>query len=472
MPRLARNTFFNLLGFGLPLLLAVLAVPALTERAGDARFGFVAIAWALIGYAGVLDLGLSRVFARRIAAARIESRHALSREAGALARATRLSVLGCTAIAVLLAFAVPVHWWAEEVPAQELRLGWLALLLALPAIIATSLQRGAMEGLEAFGAVNVLRVGLGVWMFAGPLLVLLVTPSLPWLVLSLSIGRWVSFALHRAWCRRLLPAPLPGPVDLGLRASLREGLWITVSNVVSPLMVVFDRIALAALAGLASVSAYAIAQEISLRLLLVPGALSLALFPRLAALAAPESGPVAASLSNDAFRWATAVMLVLCAAGVLASGPALAVWLAPPLASQTEVLLSVMLLGVVANAGAQVAFTLLQATGHARAPALLHLAELPIYAAALAWAVPRYGLLAAAWLWTLRVLVDAAAMIWLARSVFPWSIDRLAVAGWLAAIATLAGLVFADGFRAVMLLPIVAVVGLLLGRELKRTFFR
>ena len=482
MPRLARNTLFNLLGFGLPLLVAVVAIPALTERAGLARFGFLTIVWALVGYAGFLDLGLSRVFARRIAAARVAGEAALAREAAALGRASRLALLACTAIAALLAVAVPVQWLVGEVAAQELRLAWLALLLALPALVVSSLQRGAMEGMEAFGAVNVLRVGMGFWMFAGPLLVLVVTPLLPWLVLALTAGRWVSLALHWGWCRRLLPAPTAGRVPLDLRESLREGFWITVSNVIGPLMVVFDRVALAALAGLASVSAYAIAQEVALRLLLVPGALALALFPRLAALGASGAGQHVSRLSDTTFRWVTAAMLALCVVGLHASGPVLAAWLMWPLHWETQLLLAVMLLGVMANGGAQIAFSLLQATSHARATALLHLVELPLYVAALVWTVPRYGLMGAAWVWTLRTVVDAAFMIWLARSVLPQSVSVRAAAGWLAAVASMTMFLLnmflypVDmGWAELMIYPLVVISFMLMlvpWHELRRRYVR
>jgi hypothetical protein len=90
-------------------------------------------------------------------------------------------------------------------------------------------------------------------MFAGPLMVLLFTQSLPWLVSTLTVGRWLAAALHWYWCRKALPsrtrASLP---QSNLRSALHEGLWITVSNVVGPLMVVFDRFVLAAVAGLAA----------------------------------------------------------------------------------------------------------------------------------------------------------------------------------------------------------------------------
>jgi O-antigen/teichoic acid export membrane protein len=137
----------------------------------------------------------------------------------------------------------------------------------------------------------------------------------------------------------------------------------------------------------------------------------------------------------------------------------LAAWLVWPLHWETQLLLAVMLLGVMANGGAQIAFSLLQATGHARATALLHVVELPLYVAALVWTVPRYGLMGAAWVWTLRTVVDAAIMIWLARSVLPQSVSVRAAAGWLAAVASMAMFLYPldMGWAELMIFPLVVI---------------
>jgi O-antigen/teichoic acid export membrane protein len=51
---------WNLAGLSLPLLVAALTVPHLVEVLGKEKFGLLALAWGLIGYAGVLDLGIGR----------------------------------------------------------------------------------------------------------------------------------------------------------------------------------------------------------------------------------------------------------------------------------------------------------------------------------------------------------------------------------------------------------------------------
>lgn len=63
-----RSILWNLLGLGLPLLIAAVTVPKLLTLIGSERFGFLALAWGLIGYAGALDLGIGRATTQRVAA--------------------------------------------------------------------------------------------------------------------------------------------------------------------------------------------------------------------------------------------------------------------------------------------------------------------------------------------------------------------------------------------------------------------
>ena len=65
-----RYILWNLIGLGLPLLMAVFAIPGLLTRIGPERFGLLALAWGLIGYAGMLDLGIGRATTQRVAVLR------------------------------------------------------------------------------------------------------------------------------------------------------------------------------------------------------------------------------------------------------------------------------------------------------------------------------------------------------------------------------------------------------------------
>src|SRR6266853_237853 len=64
---LARNTVWNLIGSGAPLLVAVFCIPILIRGLGNERFGVLTLTWTLIGYASLFDLGLGRALTQLVA---------------------------------------------------------------------------------------------------------------------------------------------------------------------------------------------------------------------------------------------------------------------------------------------------------------------------------------------------------------------------------------------------------------------
>jgi len=69
-------------------------------------------------------------------------------------------------------------------------------------------------------------------------------------------------------------------------------------------------------------------------------------------------------------------------------------------------ILKVLLPGIFLNSCAHVSYAYLQSHGHSDLTAQLHLAELPVFAVLLVWAVHAYGVPGAAPVWTLRVALD------------------------------------------------------------------
>ena len=65
--RLARNVVWNLLGTGAPLLVAIVAIPLLIQGLGTARFGVLTLAWLVVGYFSLFDLGLGRALTKLVA---------------------------------------------------------------------------------------------------------------------------------------------------------------------------------------------------------------------------------------------------------------------------------------------------------------------------------------------------------------------------------------------------------------------
>ena len=64
---LLRNTIYNLIGLGAPLLAALVSIPMLIAALGTDRFGLLILIWAVVSYFGLFDLGLGRALTQQLA---------------------------------------------------------------------------------------------------------------------------------------------------------------------------------------------------------------------------------------------------------------------------------------------------------------------------------------------------------------------------------------------------------------------
>src|SRR5689334_15506862 len=64
---LAGNAVWNLLAICSPLLVALVCLPVLKRGLGTDRLGIISLAWIIIGYFGLFDLGLSRALTKLVA---------------------------------------------------------------------------------------------------------------------------------------------------------------------------------------------------------------------------------------------------------------------------------------------------------------------------------------------------------------------------------------------------------------------
>lgn len=62
-----KNSVWNLFGYAIPTLIAIPSLGFLARGLGPEGFGVYTIAIALVGYAGIFDVGLTRSVIREIA---------------------------------------------------------------------------------------------------------------------------------------------------------------------------------------------------------------------------------------------------------------------------------------------------------------------------------------------------------------------------------------------------------------------
>jgi O-antigen/teichoic acid export membrane protein len=423
---IARNAALNLAGHGAPLVAAIFLVPPLVARLDPERFGFLALVWALVGYLALFDLGIGRALTRLVAESRERDLPGLSRTALSLTL-----FLGAAAGLLLFVFAPALSHGVLGMPAalqveaaQALRL----VALYLPLVTLTAALRGILEGRQQFGQVNAIRAVLGVLTFAAPLAATAWSTSLVLLVGALGVPRLIGAAAHWAVCRRAA-ADLTGlawPRSSAARRLLAYGGWLTVSNIVGPLMVYADRFVIGTLLAVSAVGYYSAPYEVVTRLWLVPAALTGVLFPAMAA-AAPER---LAALYRMGVKTVLAIVFPITLAIVVFAAEGLRAWLGQAFAAEATRVAQLLALGVAVNCLAYLPFTMLQARGRARLTAKTHLCELPLYAIVLIGAISLWGIEGAAFAWALRCACDAAALFALARSAngTPWGFNRAQLA--------------------------------------------
>ena len=120
----------------------------------------------------------------------------------------------------------------------------------------------------------------------------------------------------------------------------------------------------------------------------------------------------------------------------------LGLWLSTDYASHGATAARILTIGVLVNCLANVPFAFVQAAGRADMAAKLHLVELPLYLAVLAYLVGRYGIEGAALAWSLRSGFDAAALF---LFVSRWSRGRMSALPRATAAVMLASIAFFAG---------------------------
>ena len=107
------------------------------------------------------------------------------------------------------------------------------------------------------------------------------------------------------------------------------------------------------------------------------------------------------------------LLALLPAAALLAAfaEPGLKLWLGAAYSPDAAPVLRWLAIAVYVNAVAQVPYSVLQGGIDARAPALLHLVELPLYLAILFWLATTHGMQGVAVAWLLRMAIDGI-LLW------------------------------------------------------------
>jgi O-antigen/teichoic acid export membrane protein len=193
---------------------------------------------------------------------------------------------------------------------------------------------------------------------------------------------------------------------------------MTVSNVVSPLMVTFDRFLIGALVSVSAVAYYATPYEVVTKFWLLPGALLGVMFPAFSTSSVQDRNRMAL-LYGRSVKYLLLVLFPMVLLVVVLAQDGLRLWLGAEFAQHSARVLQWLAVGVFINSIGQVPFALLQGVGKPDLTAKLHLIELPFYIVVLWWLTKSNGIEGAAMAWTARVAFDSLVLFVLAKQFLP-----------------------------------------------------
>ena len=283
--KLIKHSIYNFLGLGLPLVVAIFTIPILIKALGDSKFGLLTLIWALVSYFGLFDLGLGRALTQRLASIHDGPDN---QESGRIAVTSivMMAILGVLASALIAIFGpIGIGYLKLASDPQEVINSTYIMCAAMPFILLTSGFRGILEAKHHFGIINIMRLPMGLFTFIGPTVVVLYFgPSLEVITLVLVIGRILACIIH-GWYAWLAIGNHHWNLEFDkklLKPLCFAGGWMTISNIVSPLMGYVDRFVIGFAISAAAVAFYTTPQEMVTKLWIIPGALTGILFPAFA----------------------------------------------------------------------------------------------------------------------------------------------------------------------------------------------
>ena len=413
----SRHTSYNLIGSIIPLLGSLITVPIYVHLIGPARYGVLAIAWLLLGYFGLFDLGLGRATSFRISALR---------EASAEARANTFWAaiivnLGMGVIGAAILWLGADYFFAhmfkvEETLRPEIMASVPLLALSVPIATLSGVLTGALQGREQFLQTNVISVISAAMFQLLPLWVVWqMGPNLVQVLSAAVLAKVLTMAALALGCHLALTRGQP--IRLDRREApmlLKYGGWITLTSLFGPMLVIVDRFVIGAVLGAVAVAIYTIPYQLAKQIQILPSALTNALFPKISAATAEEQ---TAYSRNATFALVSLISLPVLGAIFLLE-PALQLWVGKSMGGQAAPVGRILLVGFWANAFAMIPYTGLQASGRPDLVTKMLLIEIPPYFLILYLGLTYFGVSGAALALAVRSVIDYCLLSWVAKKGF------------------------------------------------------
>jgi O-antigen/teichoic acid export membrane protein len=418
---IAKSSFLNLIGAAVPMAVALITIPILIKNLGVDRFGILTIVWMLIGYFSFFDMGIGRALTQIISSKVAQFKLT---EIGEIfwTSVTLLIVLSMVGACFIALLAVPLAHDILKVPEfmQDETVSVLRLMaFTIPFVVINSALIGFLSAFHRFDLINYIRLPTGVLIYVVPVIVILITNSLQPVIASMLILKILICFLNFYCCLLVLPDLKTSFVVNrdALKPILHFGGWMTITNILGPIMIQFDRFVIANLISITAVAYYTTPYEIISKLLIIPGSILSVFFPVFTSVYVKSKKDVAI-LFGSAVKMLIFFIFPIIHLIIIFAYSGSAFWLGESFADNSYRVVQWLAIGVFINSIAQVPFSFIQGIGKPDITSKLHLLELLLYIPSLWLMIIWKGIEGAAITWVFRASIDALLLLLISRHFY------------------------------------------------------
>ena len=333
-----------------------------------------------------------------------------------------LTLLGIAGAAILAALA---HLWVDHglnvtsAEHDEVLHAVYVLCLAVPFVILNAAMWGVISAFQKFKAANLVNMPILAFYYLGPLFVLRLVDSLVAVMAVLVVCRIVMTACYWRICIAEMPSLIGAKADWRhARALSKLGGWMTVSNLVWPMLAYIDRFLVASVLSAAAAGYYTTPMDLLGRMSLVSVAVMNTAFPAMAASFRTDPDH-AATLVRRSILAIAAILFVPSLVASSFSHELLTIWVGATFAGHAAPVMQWMAVAVILASADSVVSGFVDSIGRPDINAKFSLAELALYVPVLFVMLTLFGIEGAAVAWSIRVGIDLVARAAIAGRLVP-----------------------------------------------------
>lgn len=396
----------------IPAIFALVFIPLLIKGLGTERFGILSIAWMIIGYFSFFDFGIGKGLTKIIA------EKLGSNQSDQISKIFWTSLFLMVSISlfasIIISFFVPSLVNIFNVSKnlrQETTSIFYILALAIPIVTTMTGLRGLLEAHQKFAIINIMKVFLGMFTFLGPLLVLIFTNSLFWIIVFLLFIRIIIWILYLLQCLNVQKG-IRNEIKVDFKSItpvLKFSIWITLGNIIAPIILYSDRFLIGALISVVAITYYVTPYELVTRLMMIPVALSGVLFPIFSAsfISDPDT------TKKIFFRGVKFIFLTMYPFILIIitfSYEGIELWLGKDFAINSSLILQFLAAGILMNSLSLIPNNFFQGIGKPKIPTLINLIEFPFYILMMWFSIKINGIKGAALAFMIMASIDVTIM--------------------------------------------------------------